>query len=869
MNAPLLDNIPAELTERPQWVTWRLEVRNGKGKPTKVPYNARTGYHADATDAATWSTFAAAVSAYQGGDYSGIGFVFSPDDPYAGMDLDGCRDPQSGVIKSWAQSYIDRLGSYSEVSPSDTGVKIVVKATHPGFGFRKAPRYEMYDAARFFTITGQILDGHEPAIADRVREFSVIHREIFGDKPAPVKQSSRKPSATLPEDGELIERITASKSGWKFRKLWDGDFSDYGSQNEADLALTGMLAFWTGPDHGHIDRLFRVSGLMRDKWDEKRGQQTYGERTISLTLSSRTEFYDWSRAKRSIAPTGSAFVDQLRTESHREAGQPGGDAEDGREPGECDPEDPVQLIGKVRISRDQPTHIKRQAISLIVLSVLQSEGQLHRDESGGLWYFDNARHDLQRVSGRAKGDGEEFASRLAMRFCLNRTDAIFSHVLADVEDVARALPQSSALQFWSYYDARAGKLYMTDGNGYIYRLDGDRIEKIFNGEDGVLFASMPEMSPLGDLDLDAYDPARGEIAQHVLTANFLDTDDVTAAAQQLLWTGYVYSLPFESILPTKPIAVFEGEKGSGKSATFKRLGRLILGPNGTVVKIPTKEEDFDATLQNSRFMWLDNVDSYKDWLMDALACTATGMAIVKRELYTTSKLSRFIPHCWMGITTRDPKFRRDDVADRCLLFHMDRLTDAQRLPEHEILGAIDDRREALYVEYLHDLNRIVKHLQTCPEPRNVESRMADWGSFFVRLMQMMDMEEEGRAALGSLAQQQLTFSAEGDPLYEMLDILVPKEGGTGWMDASFLCKELMRVAMDEKRDLHFKPHAIGTRLKNSTDPIRRAFNVQTEDRGGRKRFYRFSQKSEYFAQELSPLSQLSLINDKNNSGIRN
>jgi putative DNA primase/helicase len=155
--APIVDNIPERLTERPQWVCWRLEARDGK--PTKVPYTPGTERRASSTDLMTWATFEEALAAYEAGKplYNGIGFVFCSADPFVGIDLDVCRDPDSGEISPWAQSIISRVQEgYVDASPSGTGVHIIVEGSVRGGGLRKG-NIEMYSRGRFFTITGSVL----------------------------------------------------------------------------------------------------------------------------------------------------------------------------------------------------------------------------------------------------------------------------------------------------------------------------------------------------------------------------------------------------------------------------------------------------------------------------------------------------------------------------------------------------------------------------------------------------------------------------------------------------------------------------------------------------------------------------------------
>ena len=93
-------------------------------------------------------------------------------------------------------------------------------------------------------------------------------------------------------DRVLLDKARRAKNGEAVQRLWSGDWADYGSQSEADLALCAHLAFWTGRDPERIDRLFRGSGLMRAKWDEQRGSETYGALTIIRALESPGMSYD-------------------------------------------------------------------------------------------------------------------------------------------------------------------------------------------------------------------------------------------------------------------------------------------------------------------------------------------------------------------------------------------------------------------------------------------------------------------------------------------------------------------------------------------------------------------------------------------------
>jgi hypothetical protein len=152
-------HVPDELIERPQWLIWRYETRDGK--PAKVPYTCQ-GYRASTTNPEHWSRFDYAVKmASRSGFCDGLGFVFDIDDPFCGVDLDSVWQSDADEGAPWAQGIIDRFSdTYMEASPSDTGIKIWCRAKAPRCG--KWPieggAIEIYDHARYFAVTGRSND---------------------------------------------------------------------------------------------------------------------------------------------------------------------------------------------------------------------------------------------------------------------------------------------------------------------------------------------------------------------------------------------------------------------------------------------------------------------------------------------------------------------------------------------------------------------------------------------------------------------------------------------------------------------------------------------------------------------------------------
>lgn len=307
--------IPAELRERRQWVVWRYEERDGK--PTKVPYNARTGGKALSTKPATWSPFDVALQVRE--RYDGIGFVFSKDDPYVGIDLDHARDAETGEITApWAEEVLRRLDSYTEVSPSGTGLHVIVRGELPGKGIKEdrddGTRIEIYDRSRYFTCTGQHIAG-PTTIEDRPDAVLALCKEY---RPASAHKSAPPESVTAAASGLVLSpnaEAPASKlatllaSKQRFLHTWNGSRSDLtkpdGSRDASryDYALVGFTldAGWEPQEIADLVIEFR----RRHNLDlAKALRADYIARTLHEAVSAREENQPFSVASAHLEQNG-------------------------------------------------------------------------------------------------------------------------------------------------------------------------------------------------------------------------------------------------------------------------------------------------------------------------------------------------------------------------------------------------------------------------------------------------------------------------------------------------------------------------------------------------------------------------------------
>ena len=312
-------------------------VRNDR----KVPFTPSTGKAASSSDPRTWGSFSEAEKALETGRYAGLGFQLG-NSGCCCIDLDHaiCGDK----ITPFATEIYSVMDSYTEVSPSGTGLHILVltapldkcghktpKGTADAIEIyrpvaKKVPSFEgEVECGRYVTITGNVF-GPEKPLAERTEQIEELIRRCF---PVTVDKPAR--AVTLPNlnllpqsDKEVIGKMFASKRGSIIRALWYGDLSSVGGDHSsADLALVNHLAYWTNGDAAQMDRLFRQSGLyagMKEergikKWDRRHGSLTYGEMTIAKALDDFVPY----RRELSALPTARPPVKEKTSSTEEEA----------------------------------------------------------------------------------------------------------------------------------------------------------------------------------------------------------------------------------------------------------------------------------------------------------------------------------------------------------------------------------------------------------------------------------------------------------------------------------------------------------------------------------------------------------------------
>ncbi len=289
-----IKNIPGKLKTTCSFCVWKFEKRNGQ--KTKMPFNPATGERARINDLRTFSDFKNTLVTYAMGGYDGIGIAVG--NGIGAFDIDHCIR-EDGTLNDTADTVLSIFPTaYVEKSPSGKGLR----------GFFCVPEDYVYDKTvyyinnrskglevympgatnRFVTVTGDVYrTGEIPN--DETAMTTLLDTLMKRNKQ--VQQTHFQHHSYLDDEAVIAHANEASNSE-KFKKLFAGDWEDlYGSQSDADMALLSILAFWCGCDEEQMDRIFRTSGLMRDKWDRKQAGSTYGAISIRNTVNTCSAVY--------------------------------------------------------------------------------------------------------------------------------------------------------------------------------------------------------------------------------------------------------------------------------------------------------------------------------------------------------------------------------------------------------------------------------------------------------------------------------------------------------------------------------------------------------------------------------------------------
>jgi len=474
---------------------------------------------------------------------------------------------------------------------------------------------------------------------------------------------------------------------------------------------------------------------------------------------------------------------------------------------------------------------KREEITKLVIADYKSNGKFF-NTSEGLFYFENQPAPKLYALGQ---NSLQLSALISDRFGINQAERReFEHIVNGLRHEAHLKGRTVEIRRLSYYDAKSGRLYVSRFDGWVYRLNGHSVLRVPNGADDVFFWDNPSWKPYQYFSKKTRGKSRksGLVQLIFASANFSQNEKINADDQRWLFSVWLLSHFFGSLLPTKPLLLTCGEKGSGKTLAMRKWLRLIYGTCGEVTSLERgKPDGFVAAICSNPIVAFDNVDEHVSRLADHLAQAATGIAFKRRELFTTNTEIEYRPQCFIALNSRTPKFidGRDDVLDRTLVLTTVRFKNF--CGESEILREISDHRNSLWTELLRSLNRLLARTPRADlfMVRHAISRMADFEGFATAIARAEGEPERAIRVFQSLAKTRSDVLLDQEPIALCIDKWLDVSGNAGReVSSKELQQELSPIARNEGLSWPYRnAHSLGQRLANIRSNLAECFEMTT------------------------------------------
>ena len=482
-------------------------------------------------------------------------------------------------------------------------------------------------------------------------------------------------------------------------------------------------------------------------------------------------------------------------------------------------------------------------ISHVIISDLNKNGMFIIDSRERLHYFHNPEATLFTIPTSDK-ERTGFNNVLSRLYGVNATTNEGKYVLEEIRNHVHNYGFDREVHDRFFFDRLNGVLYIFDRYNGTYALDGHQITHMPNGAHEVFFRGRTNRPiPADRIVFDATKVQEGTLVEDMIAQiPFSNSGSLDIDEQRLLLQLYVYSIPFQSILQTKPILTFMGEKGSGKSFALRSIGKFVTGKEFELTHV-SDEPGYQVAAANNFLIYLDNIDKPQKWLLDALATTATGITFSKRKLYTDDEEITLEPGCFLGLTIRDAHHYREDVIDRMLVLNTKRLETF--VAEDKLLEDFYQNLQAIWMEYMHSLNKVVRVVNAQGGCRTTTThRMADWAVLSMMIGLALGYDVEAIDILHSkLDQEKASLILRDDPLLSCIVWWMTSHRNQGqWVTGSELHDAFK--GRDGYKDRYKSAIGLGKRMKNIQAELKRYFDMEAKMNTSKKTWeYRFPRHS--------------------------
>jgi hypothetical protein len=431
-------------------------------------------------------------------------------------------------------------------------------------------------------------------------------------------------------------------------------------------------------------------------------------------------------------------------------------------------------------------------------------------------------------------EAEQLVAYVTQVYGITFTDTFGRYIFDSFRNYALAHAIANDPRRFAVYDVRAHVGYLTNYQGRMWRLDGGTPMLVDNGTDDVFF-----INDDGGVSCEPQIRHHGILLDLLTDLNFAESglSGMTPEAQRQAMIVWLFALAFPDLMPTKPLLILEGTQGSGKSAAVALMQLALMGVSKPMILQRNKEDDFGVILLRSPLAVFDNTDSYIEWVPDAVCAYTTSGQWVKRKLYSNSEEVVIKPHAFIAVASKNPaSFRREDVADRCLIMRLERRANftAFETLRQDVLA----QREALLGEYLWYVNQIIAYMRTHGDvmERNETARMADYARFARAVSAVLGWPATTIDDLmASIAHERDTFINEDDPLVQLLEHWVKKNARRP-VTVQKLFSDLDALAPMLGATFYKSPRVLAQKVRSPH--VERAFKVKMTIREGQK-YYEF------------------------------
>lgn len=436
--------------------------------------------------------------------------------------------------------------------------------------------------------------------------------------------------------------------------------------------------------------------------------------------------------------------------------------------------------------------------------------------------------------------GDKIFAYLHELYGLGERDDITRHVYDAMRGWAISHGERVEMRRLSAFDVATRTAYVSDYAGGMWKITGEEITGVANGEDNIFFANDDGGTPT-PIDVAPH----GILFDTMTDLNFMEgLGGITGEQQRMAMITWMFALCLPDLMPTKPLLLIEGTRGSGKSSAVLLLQLMLTGAVKPLILSKNKEDAFGILLLRSPIAMLDNLDNYIDWLADAVCSYTTLGVFPRRKLYSDDEEVVIKPHAFLAVTTRNPSsFRRDDVADRSLILRLDRRPGFRRF--QALQADVLAQRPRLLGEFLYYLNLIVREIRNGAleeAPEDETHRMADFAALARVVGRVLEWEVDAIAAMmNALQDERDAFINEEDPLVELLHkwiVYRPKGNSNIGRDVPLanLFAELESLAQIDgiEKTWYKTPRALAQNLRSSH--VAKDFVVELHGNGGHKSY---------------------------------